>query len=585
VKNVQIAAHMLAAVLMCIGAADHTQQALAAERSPREQGQKRETGQPEDLPALEQRIQAVYQKVSKGTVALFAAEKGRGNTRKGFGVVLGAEPSLEGSSLGSGSLITTEGHVLTHAHHDFAPGAAVRVVLSDGRQAKGRYLGVHGPNDLSLVKLDEDGPWPAVPLGSPDRLQPGDIVVMLGYPFPYYRDGRPPLLRLGRFCEFSGNYLLSSCTIRPGDSGGPLLNLAGELIGVSVGPGRPHPQGTRHVSAAVYLQIRTDLLESKLVDELFIPPPKGDVTGRSPFTDNTKFASLATPIRRSIVVVLSPDRPVALGLVVAADGWILTKASEIEDRVFCQLADGQRLEATVAGRSTEHDLALLKVNATGLPVAAWSDRPLKPGVIVASVGPEPDAPVFGAVGSPVLEVPLEKGCRLPFNVRDPEPAAAEPGVEITDVWESIPPTAQGVQGHDLLTHVEDTPVPTTEEYQRVTKRLLEKAVAGERLQLTIQRRHKTLQVKVPVESAALTSSKYYLYDLGGRRTGFPVAFLHDAYVPRSYSGDAVLDVEGQVIGINVACESAGLRNAREYAFMYAIPADAVRQVLVELRKR
>jgi serine protease Do len=540
---------------------------------------------PEGLQALEQRIQAVYQKVSRSTVVLFAAEKGRGNTRKGFGVVLGVEPSPEGSRLGTGCLITTEGHVLTHAHHDYAPGAKVRVVFADGRQSKGKFLGVDGPDDLSLVKLDGGGPWPAVPLGSPDRLKPGDSVVMVGFPVPYYRDGRPPLLRLGRFCEFSGNYLLSSCTIRPADSGGPLVDLAGELIGVSVGPGRPYPQGTRHVSAAVYLQVRNSLLESKLVDELHINPSMGDVTGRSPFTDDTRFASLATPIRRSIVVVHSADRPVALGLIVAADGWILTKASEVEDRVFCQLADGRHLEASVTGRSTEHDLALLKVSATGLPVAAWSDRPLTPGVIVASVGPEPDAPVFGAVGSPVLEVPLEKGGRLPFSVRAPEPAAAEPGVEITDVWEAMPPTTQGVQGYDLLTHVEDTPVPTTEEYKRVTKRLLEMAVAGERLQLTIQRRQKTLHVNGPVESALVTSSKFYVYDLGGRRTGFPAAFLHDAFVPRSHSGGPVIDVEGEVIGINIACESVGLRNAREYAFVYAIPADVVRKVLVELRKR
>jgi S1-C subfamily serine protease len=535
---------------------------------------------PEDLAALEKKIQAVYEKVSKSTVALFADEEGRGRTLKG-GVK--ERPTPKGRHIGSGTLITKEGHILTHAHHDFAPGAKVRVVLGDGRKATGKFLGVHGPHDLSLVKLDGEGPWPAVPLGEPAKLKRGENCLELGWPGTYYRDGRPPLLRLGRFLGSSTHHLFSSCVIRGGDSGGPLVNLDGELIGVSdFSPNEQH--GTGHVSVAVYLQIHKDLLQSKFVDEsiLRIGPLKGDLTGRGPFKDTKGLGTLGKSIRPSVVVVLSPDQPVALGLVVGADGWILTRASELEDRVLCQLADGRRLKASVAGKSEEHDLALLKVAATDLPVVAWSDRPLKPGVLVASVGPEPHPLVFGAVASPVLKVPLYKGGRLPFDVQAPEPAADIPGVQITDVWQGEPTRKEVVQDYDLLTHVEGTPVPTMKEYQRVTKPLLAKAVAGERVQLTIQRGDKTLKVKVSIECDFVTSGSYRY--LGGRRGGFPAAFLHDAWVSRSHNGSPVVDVEGKVIGINLATESVGLLRAREPGLMHAIPADVVRKLVEQLRK-
>jgi S1-C subfamily serine protease len=535
---------------------------------------------PADLATLEKKIQTAYEKVSKSTVALFADEKGRGRTLKGD---VKDPPTPKGRHIGSGTLITKEGHVLTHAHHDFAPGARVRVVLGDGRQATGKFLGVHGPFDLSLVKLDGEGPWPAVPLGSPAKLKPGEHCLELGWPGTYYRDGRPPLLRLGRFLGSSGSYLFTSCVIRGGDSGGPLVNLDGELLGASdLSPSEQH--GTGHVSVAVYLQIRKDLLQSKFVDEsiLRIGPLKENLTGRGPFKDTRGLVALGKSIRRSIVVVLSPDQPVALGLVVGADGWILTRASELEDRVLCQLADGRRLKASVMARSEEHDLALLKVAATDLTVVAWSDRPLKPGALVASVRPEPSPLVFGAVASPVLKVTLYKGGRLPFDVQAPEPAADIPGVQITDVWQGEPTRKEVVQDYDLLTHVEGTPVPTVKEYQRVTKPLLARAVAGEKLELTIRRDDEALKVKVRIECDFVSGGSYRY--LGGRRGGLPAAFLHDAWVPRSHNGSAVVDVEGKVIGMNLATESVGNLRAREAGLMHAIPADVLRKLVGELRK-
>jgi len=110
------------------------------------------------------------------------------------------------------------------------------------------------------------------------------------------------------------------------------------------------------------------------------------------------------------VTVFSGDKQVALGLVVAADGWIVSKASGMSGPLACLFADGRKLEATAVATSREHDLALLKVAARGLVVAPWDNRPVPPVArVVASVGPEPTPLSFGMVCSAVESVPPVKG--------------------------------------------------------------------------------------------------------------------------------------------------------------------------------
>jgi S1-C subfamily serine protease len=227
---------------------------------------------------------------------------------------------------------------------------------------------------------------------------------------------------------------------------------------------------------------------------------------------------------------------------------------------------------------------LLKIDATDLPVAKWSERPLKPGTIVASVGSAEDALIFGAVCSPVQTVPAMKG-RLPFSTRAAKPPGS--GVQIRNVWAEHAITLI-VRDGDLLTQVEDREVPTIEEYLRVTTRLLAGSdmVDGKQVRLTINRDGKSLPVKVPLQPN--DNHGYYFPELRGRRSGFPAAFLHDAWVPRGRGASVVVDVEGKVIGINLATLSFNADHnfprPPDAGLTYAIPANVVRKVIAELGK-
>jgi len=111
-----------------------------------------------------------------------------------------------------------------------------------------------------------------------------------------------------------------------------------------------------------------------------------------------KWNELTEPYSGTVVEVLSHRHRVSLGTVVGADGWILTKASEIPDDAQCKLADGRIVPARVAGVDPAYDHALLKVDAHGLRAIEWSVARVRPaGKFVAAPGGRGDSIGVGIV--------------------------------------------------------------------------------------------------------------------------------------------------------------------------------------------
>src|SRR5262249_18275580 len=87
------------------------------------------------------------------------------------------------------------------------------------------------------------------------------------------------------------------------------------------------------------------------------------------------------------VRVLANGKEVAFGTIVDGDGLILTKASELDGKITCRLADGKVLDAKIVGTHEPFDLAFLKIESKGLPTVAWREsKEVKVGQWVASVG-------------------------------------------------------------------------------------------------------------------------------------------------------------------------------------------------------
>jgi S1-C subfamily serine protease len=151
------------------------------------------------------------------------------------------------SGQGSGVIIDRGGLVLTNAHVvDQAD--RVQVTLADGRQVDGTVVGVDAVTDLAVVRLPATQGLQAAPLGDSEDLLPGDWAIALGNPY-----GLDSTVTLGIVSSLHRNIstlgftdkrlelIQTDAAINPGNSGGPLINAAGEVIGlntlVRAGPG------------------------------------------------------------------------------------------------------------------------------------------------------------------------------------------------------------------------------------------------------------------------------------------------------------------------------------------------------------
>ena len=144
-------------------------------------------------------------------------------------------PDRERVSGGSGFIISADGYVLTN-HHVVAEADEVVVRLKDRRELKAKVIGSDPQSDVALLKLDATN-LPAVTLGDSSKLRPGQWVVAIGSPFSFdYSVTAGIVSATGRSFSNEQRYvpfIQTDVAINRGNSGGPLFNLAGEVVGIN----------------------------------------------------------------------------------------------------------------------------------------------------------------------------------------------------------------------------------------------------------------------------------------------------------------------------------------------------------------
>ncbi|MEE2827014.1 MAG: trypsin-like peptidase domain-containing protein [Planctomycetota bacterium] len=179
-------------------------------------------GQPDlsELSDIEKQVQQVVEANMESCVAI--------SDRRGFGSGVIVNPD---------GLILTAGHVVTSRNR-------LEVIFPSGRRVQARSLGRNLSIDAGMVQLIGPGPWPAVKLADapPKR---GDWVVSLGHSGGFEL-GRKPPVRTGRILGDRKGQFVTDAVLIGGDSGGPLFNLEGELIGIHSSIGDSIAQN-RHV--------------------------------------------------------------------------------------------------------------------------------------------------------------------------------------------------------------------------------------------------------------------------------------------------------------------------------------------------
>ncbi|XP_027349061.1 putative protease Do-like 14 [Abrus precatorius] len=152
-----------------------------------------------------------------------------------------------GRSIGSGTIINKDGTILTCAHVVFDHGTRsltkgkVEVTLQDGRTFEGNVVNADLHSDIAIVKINSETPLPEAKLGSSSKLRPGDWVIAMGCPLSLQNTVTAGIVscvdRKSSDLGFSGlprEYLQTDCATNAGNSGGPLVNMDGEVIGVNI---------------------------------------------------------------------------------------------------------------------------------------------------------------------------------------------------------------------------------------------------------------------------------------------------------------------------------------------------------------
>ncbi|HEX3315407.1 MAG TPA: serine protease [Gemmataceae bacterium] len=160
------------------------------------------------LRALEQRVEKMLDKAKAATV----------------GVRMGA-------AQGSGVIVTEDGYVLTAGHVSAKPGIDCTLVMPNGKVLKAKTLGRNGSIDSGMIKIVDPGKYPFAEMGRSASLKKGQWVVAIGHPGGF-RPNRTPVVRVGRILYADPSLIRTDCTLVGGDSGGPLFDLDGKVIGI-----------------------------------------------------------------------------------------------------------------------------------------------------------------------------------------------------------------------------------------------------------------------------------------------------------------------------------------------------------------
>jgi serine protease Do len=302
-----------------------------------------------------------------------------------------------------------------------------------------------------------------------------------------------------------------------------------------------------------------------------VPNGKNDRAVKSAFQEVLSAASSAT------VRIRADGQDVALGAVVDADGYLVSKASLLEGKLTCRFKDGTEKEAKIVGQDDAHDLALLRVDAANLPAIPWRDGPPPPpGSLVATTGPADEPLALGAVSTDLRRIPGPRGPRRPKGWLGIELGGGESGTGIVDVTGDSPAAKAGLHAGDEIRQIDGTVMKSADQIVSTVGSHAPK----QSLRLLVHREDKDVELSATLAKPRPQPAPQDEWGGGPfseRRSGFPAVLSHDTpLLPRDCGGPLV-DTDGRVVGINIA---RALR-----VVTYALPAADVRQVVDELKRK
>ena len=170
-----------------------------------------------------------------------------------------------GEGSGSGVIVSADGLILTAAHVSSGVNKKVTVMLEDGTKLKAETLGLVADTDAAMIRITEKGSYPFIEIDRENTTRLGDWVFALGHSGGFDKN-RGSVVRLGRLVRIANSTFQSDCILIGGDSGGPLFDLTGKLVGIHSRVGQ-QLQVNMHVPMSEFVKNWDGLLKAEFIGE------------------------------------------------------------------------------------------------------------------------------------------------------------------------------------------------------------------------------------------------------------------------------------------------------------------------------
>ncbi|MDO5969873.1 trypsin-like peptidase domain-containing protein [Flavivirga aquimarina] len=492
---------------------------------------------------LEKRIQKIYKKVLKSTVTI--------------------------NNNATGVLISKDGYILTAGHVVLiAEKKEISITMSDGSTYSATPLGKDIKGDYALLKIIEKGTWDYLELGSSSNLGNDEACLMFGHSNGYQSD-RPALMRIGFYKGTKElGYLKTSCIMMPGDSGGPLVDLNGKVIGLCshIAPSMednfytpidPVKENWTKLTNGETFNLKNPQ-EPQFPENNDVTPPSiigkpFSLEGGKEYLINN-IAKSAKNIHKSVVKIKSTinDKEIkTYGTIINSKGYIVAKASQVnKDKITCELYNGTTTSAKIIGIDKSNDLIVLQIASkkiTAINIPKKTDTSV--GKLIGAASFKEDIKYSGVISAPVRKISAEApshgflGAALTFSNK------------VFVIFDGGAAMLGGLKRGDVIIKFDDTKIESSDD--RIS--FLETTRVNQKLKVTVLREGKEEIVHVTLlkEDPKRIRKRHIAYDIdiSDRKSDFTQAFTHDMPIEVYESGTPVVDINGNVIGINIAKEN------------------------------
>ncbi len=390
-------------------------------------------------------------------------------------------------SLGSGFIIDASGLIVTN-NHVIAGAEEINVILPDDTILKAQIVGRDTVTDLALLKVEAKQPLPEIKWGDSNKARVGDWVLAVGNPFGLggsvtagIVSARARDIHAGPYDDF----LQTDAPINRGNSGGPLVNLAGELIGINTAIYSPSG-GSIGIGFAIPSSLARPVIEQLQKNGKV---ERGWVGVRiQPVTDEIAESLGLDKARGALVTDVDQNGPAAKAKLLPGDVILSFDGKPIErtrqlPRMVAETPADKTVKMTLwrDGKESSVDIKIGPLNPDKLAVATPATPPQKDIATVDTAG----------MSLAKVTAELRRDLELPEDTK---------GVVVVDVDEDGPAAKRGVQAGDVVAAIGRDAVTTPEQ---VAERVEAARKAGRKLVLVkIERDGAAQFVALPVDAKA-----------------------------------------------------------------------------------